>query len=98
MVYFYALISTLLEIYGDYLFKVNRPWLGILSYFVGVAPWFLILKNYDLSKSIVIFTSLNVVGCVLIGRMLLNETISTQQYFGIGFCLIGVLLMYQLPA
>lgn len=97
MIYIYALVSTLLEIYGDYLFKVNRPWLGIFSYLVGIAPWFLILKDTDLSKSIVIFTSLNVVGCVLIGRMILNETISIQQYFGIGFCLFGVLLMYRLP-
>jgi multidrug transporter EmrE-like cation transporter len=97
MIYFYALISTLLEIYGDYLFKVNRPALGIASYLIGIAPWFIILKDSDLSSAIVIFTSLNVVGCVLIGRMVLHETISTQQYCGIGFCLLGVLLMYRLP-
>jgi multidrug transporter EmrE-like cation transporter len=93
MIYFYALISTLLEIYGDYLFKMNRPWSGVLSYLLGVAPWFLILKNSDLSKSIVIFTALNVIGCVLIGRMILNEEISTQQYFGIGFCMLGLVLI-----
>lgn len=94
MVYFYALVSTLLEIYGDYLFKVNRPYVGVLSYLAGIVPWFLILKDTDLSKSIVIFTSLNVVGCILIGRLLLGESISTQQYFGIGFCLLGVILIY----
>ena len=97
MIYFYALISTVLEIYGDYLFKVNRPFLGIASYLLGIVPWFLILKDSDLSYAIVIFTSINVIGCVLIGRMILNETITTQQYFGIGFCLLGVLLMYRLP-
>lgn len=90
MIYFYGILSTLLEIYGDYLFKIDRPWWGMSSYFLGVLPWFLILKDHDLSKSIVIFTALNVIGCVLIGRMILDETISTQQYFGIGFCLIGM--------
>ncbi len=94
MLYFYALISTLLEIYGDYLFKMNRPFLGVMAYLSGIAPWFAILKTTDLSKSIVIFTALNVVGCVLIGRMMLDESITTQQYFGIGFCIVGVLLMY----
>jgi len=93
MIYLYALISTILEIYGDYLFKINRPWLGGFSYLLGVTPWFLILKDADLSKAIVIFTSLNVIGCVLIGRLLLEESISTQQYFGIAFCLLGVLLI-----
>lgn len=93
MIYFYALISTLLEIYGDYLFKTNRPWAGVFAYLAGITPWFLILKDTDLSKAIVIFTSLNVIGCVLIGRILLEESISTQQYFGIAFCLLGVLLI-----
>lgn len=93
MIYFYALISTFLEIYGDYLFKINRPLLGVLSYLIGITPWFLVLRDADLSKAIVIFTALNVIGCVFIGRFMLNETISTQQYFGIGFCLLGVILI-----
>lgn len=93
MIYFYALISTLLEIYGDYLFKTNRPWVGVFAYLAGITPWFLILKDTDLSRAIVIFTSLNVIGCVFIGRILLEESISTQQYFGIAFCLLGVLLV-----
>jgi multidrug transporter EmrE-like cation transporter len=98
MIYIYAFISTVLEIYGDYLFKVDRAAWGIASYLLGIAPWFLILKNADLSSAIVIFTSINVIGCVLIGRLILHETISTQQYFGIGFCVLGVLMMYKLPA
>ena len=98
MIYFYALLSTALEIYGDYLFKIDRPTWGIIAYLLGVAPWFLILKNADLSSAIVIFTSLNVIGCVLIGRLILHETISLQQYFGIGFCVLGVMCMYKIPA
>ncbi len=97
MIYLYALVSTVLEIYGDYLFKVDRVVWGIIAYLLGVAPWFLILKNADLSSAIVIFTSINVIGCVLIGRVILHETISIQQYFGIGFCLLGVILMSKIP-
>jgi len=85
-----ALVSTLLEILGDYLFKLSYPVIGLVSYLLGIAPWFFILKEAELSRAIVIFTSLNVVGCVLVGRFLLGEVISVQQYIGILFCLIGI--------
>ena len=97
MIYFYAFASTLLEILGDYLFKTNHAKLGIFAYLLGIAPWFFILQDTDLSIAIVIFTSINVIGCVLIGRFLLQETISMQQYLGIAFCLLGVCLMHRLP-
>jgi hypothetical protein len=67
MIYFYAILSTALEIFGDYLFKTKHPGWGLTSYLLGIAPWFFMLKENDLSRSIVIFTALNVVGCILVG-------------------------------
>jgi multidrug transporter EmrE-like cation transporter len=90
--YIYAFISTVLEIFGDYLFKKGHPLLGSLSYLLGILPWFLILKDTDLSRAIVLFTALNVIGCVLIGRLALHETITPQHYLGLGFCLLGIIL------
>ena len=93
MMYFWALLSTFLEILGDYLFKVGHTYLGSMSYLLGILPWFFMLANIDLSKAIVIFTALNVLGCLLVGKLFLNESMNPQQIIGSIVCLIGLILV-----
>jgi multidrug transporter EmrE-like cation transporter len=93
MIYFWLIFSVILEILGDYFFKINREFLGIVFYLLGVAPWFLVLKNCNLSTSIVVFTALNVLGCIFVGQFFLHEELTVAQFVGIVFCLLGILLI-----
>jgi drug/metabolite transporter (DMT)-like permease len=62
---------------------------GLFLYTVGAILWLYVLSKLELSKAYPL-TSLGYVFSVIIGYLLLNESISVYRLLGIGFIIIGV--------
>lgn len=66
---------------------------GLLIYFVGTIFWAVSLKYEYLSKSISIFTVLNLCVIILIGYFMFGETLTLVSKIGIGLGIISVALL-----
>ena len=94
------LVAVIIEAIADILFK---KWaiqtknlfliLGLILYFIGTIFWAISLKYEFLSKSISIFTILNLIIIVLIGLIYFDESLSTINKIGIALGIISVILI-----
>ena len=100
--YFYGFIilATILEVGADILFKnwtlKNRNLLlfsGLALYFIGTVFWAISLKFESISKSISIFTILNLIIIVLIGVFLFKEKLSILNIIGLILGIISLILL-----
>jgi len=94
------LLATALEVIGDILFKKwsienNSFFLitGLFIYFVGTIFWANSLKYEFLSKSISVFSILNLIVIVLVGMILFKEDLTFQNKVGIGLGIISIMLI-----
>ncbi|OGH84995.1 MAG: hypothetical protein A2493_02710 [Candidatus Magasanikbacteria bacterium RIFOXYC12_FULL_33_11] len=99
---FWILVSTgaVLEIIGDIFFKKwsieNKSiliWIGFLVYFAGTVFWAFSLKYEVLSKSISIFTILNLVILTLVGVIFFKEDISFLSKIGILLGIVSIIFI-----
>lgn len=93
-------IAVAFEIVADVLFRKwaieNRVLLlgvGLALYFIGTLFWAFSLKYEVLSKSIVIFTLINLIVGVGVGLFYFKEELSLVQKFGVGFGMVSVALI-----
>ncbi len=94
------LLATALEVVGDTLFKKwsienNNILLitGLFIYFIGTIFWAISLKYEFLSKSISIFSILNLIVIVLIGVIIFKEDLTFLNKVGIGLGIISILFI-----
>ncbi len=94
------LLAAGLEVAADILFKKwsieNNSLLlvgGLLIYFVGTIFWAISLKYEFLSKSISIFSILNLIAIVLAGMIIFKEDLTFLNKIGIGMGIISILLI-----
>jgi len=92
--------GVILEVIGDIFIKKwaieSRSILlliGVSIYLIGSAFWIVSLKYGFLSKAISVFTILNLVLIVLAGVFMFKEDLSLINKIGIGFGIIGILLI-----
>ncbi len=90
---FLILLAVLLETIGDICFKSQRISVGYPIYILGSLAWAFSLKQASLSKSIVLFTLLNSIFCILAGFFWFSEPLSISQKFGIVLVLISITLL-----
>lgn len=95
-----VILAVALEVMGDVFFKKwaleHRPLLlglGLFIYFLGTIFWAISLKYEDLSKSISIFTVINLISVILIGVFYFHEDLSLVNKIGIGLGIISVILL-----
>ncbi len=94
------ILAVAFEVISDVLFKKwsmeNKSWLlfvGLSIYAFGTLLWAFSLKGELLSKAIVIFTILNLVGVVLIGIFFFKEHLTIVQKIGILLGIVAVVLV-----
>lgn len=99
---FFGLIAVAVafEIVADVLF---RKWaienktmvlaVGLILYFIGTLFWAFSLKHETLSKSIVVFTLLNLIVGVVVGLLYFKEELTILQKAGIGLGIVSVALI-----
>lgn len=87
------LVGAVLEVLGDVFLKKQQLAFGLSIYFLGSCFWALSLKEADLSKSIVIFTVVNLLLVVGIGIVMFHESLTTKQWLGVGFALLSLILV-----
>jgi multidrug transporter EmrE-like cation transporter len=68
---------------------------GLLVYFIGAIFWAFSLKYELLSKSISIFTILNLIAVALLGVFLFNEKLTLVNKLGILLGIVSVILIEQ---
>jgi multidrug transporter EmrE-like cation transporter len=95
-----VVIATVFEVIADVLLKKwaigNRLYfllIGLGIYFIGTIFWAVSLKYELLSKSITIFTILNLIILVLVGVLIFNEDLSLINKIGIGIGILSVILI-----
>lgn len=93
-------LAVLIEAFGDILFKEwslhDSKWLFVAAFVVyalGSIPWALSLKYGLLSRSIVIFTVLNVLIVAVAGLLLFKEQLSIANFVGIFLSVLGIVLI-----
>jgi len=87
------LFGTFFEVIGDIFFKKNFLWWGMFFYTTGTFFWAYSLRFGDLSKSIVIFSILNLVLAVFAGVYFFHENLSWVQWLGVGFGFVSIILL-----
>ena len=94
------LIAVAFEVGADVLFKkwsINSKLplllIGLGVYFVGTLIWAYSLKYDLLSKSIAVFTLLNLVAISLIGALIFKENLTVLQKVGLVLGIISILLI-----
>lgn len=99
---FWILVTSgaILEIIGDIFFKKwsieNKSiliWIGFIVYFAGTVFWALSLKYEVLSKSISVFTILNLVILTLVGIVFFKEDVSLLSKIGILLGIISIIFI-----
>ncbi len=98
----YILLGVLFEAIGD---VVLKKWAlaqqnilllgGLLLYFIGAIFWAFSLKYELLSKSISIFTILNLIAVALLGVFLFQEKLTLVNKLGILLGIVSVILIEQ---
>jgi multidrug transporter EmrE-like cation transporter len=98
----YILLGVVLEAIGD---VVLKKWAmaqqnillvsGLLLYFIGAIFWAFSLKYELLSKSISIFTILNLIVVALLGVFLFQEKLTLVNKAGILLGIVSVILIEQ---
>ncbi len=89
----------LLSIFGLYKIKVaefgfNFDFiLGFTCYGFGFLIWIVVLRLFPISYAFPIAASMLIIGTQLIGFYLLNENLSVSHLSGVGFILIGVIIL-----
>ncbi|MFA5999528.1 MAG: SMR family transporter [Candidatus Paceibacterota bacterium] len=93
-------IAIVLEVLADILFKEwtikNQNiilYTGLSIYFIGTYFWAMSLKYELLSKSIVIFSVINLICITLVGLLYYNEQLSLINKIAILFGILSVLLI-----
>jgi drug/metabolite transporter (DMT)-like permease len=93
-------VAVALEVAADVLFRKwsieNKALLlgaGLILYFIGTLFWAFSLKHETLSKSIVVFTLLNLIAGVAVGLLYFKEELSLFQKAGIGIGFLSVALI-----
>ncbi|OIO80883.1 hypothetical protein AUJ84_02290 [Candidatus Pacearchaeota archaeon CG1_02_32_132] len=93
-------LAVVLEVTGDIYFKKysieNKNvllFIGLIVYFLGSIFWAISLKYELLSKSITLFTILNLIIVLAVGVLIFNEQISDINKIGIVLGIISVALM-----
>lgn len=82
--------------YGLYLIKAAESWktfsfiLGALLYCAGAAMWMVILRLMPLSLAFPIAAGSLVIGTLMVGGLVLRETISAWHMFGAAMIVIGI--------
>ncbi|MCX6723027.1 MAG: hypothetical protein NT094_03055, partial [Candidatus Staskawiczbacteria bacterium] len=94
------IIAVLLEVGGDIFFKKwsigNKNiflMVGLLLYFTGTVFWAFSLKYEFLSKSIFVFTVLNLVLVIAAGTIIFGEKLSLTNKIGIITGIISIILL-----
>jgi len=93
-------IAVLFEATADILLKKwalgsRQIWLvvGLILYFIGTIFWAFSLKHEFLSKTISIFTVINLIAIILVGVLFFNEHLTFANKLGITLGIISVLLL-----
>ena len=96
----FILIAVILEVFADILFK---KWtiqsknfllfLGLGLYFIGTIFWAISLKYEYISKSISLFTIINLIVIILIGVIYFKEDLSTINKIGMVLGVVSVVLI-----
>ena len=76
--------------------RSNGVWYAVLAgifVVVGVGSNFLALKNGGLSKVVAITSPSQIIFGVLIGVIILKETLTIQQMIGMGLSILGIVLV-----
>lgn len=95
-------IAVAFELVGDFYFKKwsleHSGWIlgfGLLMYFIGTVFWAISLKYESLSKAILIFFILSMLGAVFIGVYFFKEELTMLNKLGILLGLLSVILVEQ---
>lgn len=93
-------IAVAFELVGDFYFKKwsleNSLWVlsfGLLMYFIGTVFWAMSLKYESLSKAILIFFILSMLGAVFIGVYFFQEQLTILNKAGILLGILSVILV-----
>jgi multidrug transporter EmrE-like cation transporter len=65
---------------------------GLVLYAIGALAWILVLSKMNLSYAYP-FLALNFVLITVMGRVVLHEPVPTMRWFGLGFIIIGILIV-----
>jgi len=85
--------GSLLEVVGDFFLKKENFSLGLAIYFLGSYFWAICLKESELSRSIVLFTIVNLLAAIGIGILYFQETLTLKQWIGVGCAIASILLI-----
>ena len=94
MFWFLLISGALLESWADYLFKSGRGLVGYAVYSAGTLLWLFSLKYEGLAKAVSLFVCINVLVSVILGIVLLNETLTLPQWIGVGLSITAVVLLW----
>jgi multidrug transporter EmrE-like cation transporter len=64
---------------------------GVLLYAASFLVWLRILATHQLSSSFPVAVGLSILGTVIVGSLVLNESMSVIKMAGIAFIVIGVI-------
>ena len=67
--------------------------LGLVLYVVSFIMWIVIVQQFDLSYIQPVTTGLSYVLIIAASIFVLKETVAPMQWIGLGFILVGVILM-----
>ena len=67
--------------------------LGLVLYIVSFVMWIVIVQQFDLSYIQPVTTGLSYVLIIAASIFILKETVTPMQWAGLGFILVGVILM-----
>ena len=67
--------------------------LGLVLYVVSFLMWIVIVQQFDLSYIQPVTTGLSYVLIIAASIFVLKETVAPMQWVGLGFILVGVILM-----
>jgi glucose uptake protein len=94
------ILAVAMEIGADIFFKKwamqNRMLLlavGLALYLIGTAFWAYSLKYEQLSKAVIIFTVLNLIGVLLAGLLIFNEKLNLWNKLGVALGVASVILL-----
>lgn len=94
------LVAVIFETVADVLFKKwsieSRNMIlyaGLALYFIGTVIWAYSLKFNYLSKSITIFSVLNLIAVIAVGVIFFNEHLTLLHKIGIGLGIASVVLL-----
>lgn len=91
-------VSVILEVIGDILLKqwtLNKRsiFAGIFTYALGSFGWVILLKKYDLSKGLVVFTMMNLIFGIVAGVYFFKEELAYKDYVGILLAMIAIFII-----